>query len=196
MRLILLGMPRVGKTSVGKLCSEKLGANFFDTDELLAKRFSLSAAELFAKKGEAEFRRLEFLILRDFLKNTDNFVLATGGGIVEFDDSVALLAAEKTTAYLTAPLAVIAERIMQQRIAGKPFPRFFRCEECSAAGVLPCKSCIEKKLYDLFLRRDAWYRSIASFIVENAGNLNAAAEEVIGRINGKTLGLDFSVSSE
>lgn len=71
-----------GKTSVGKLLAKKMKFNFLDTDNQIEKREGLSIPEIFANKGEDYFRSLEEKVLADIINTEQNFVLATGGGIV------------------------------------------------------------------------------------------------------------------
>ena len=195
MRLILIGMPRAGKTSVGKCCAEKLQLPFFDTDALLSARFGVSPAELFGRYGRREFREREFCTLRNFLQTTDDFVLATGGGIVEHDGSLALLAAEKAVVLVTAPLSVIAERLLREQSAGKPPPRFFHNEQPTSPHSKPtaddCGAFIREQLHALFVRRDSLYTSVARYTIVNDGTVEKAAETLLSLIE---CGSNFKVA--
>ena len=80
MRLYLIGFMCSGKTTVGKLLSEKLGFEYIDIDEIIEKKEKMSIPEIFKKKGEQYFRKLEFEILKE-ISQKDNIVVSTGGGL-------------------------------------------------------------------------------------------------------------------
>jgi shikimate kinase len=57
--LILVGLPGAGKSTVGRLAAETLGAPFIDVDNLLVRQMGMPVAQIFGMVGEAEFRRME-----------------------------------------------------------------------------------------------------------------------------------------
>jgi shikimate dehydrogenase len=79
--IILIGMPGCGKSTVGKLISQKLGRKFVDADAEISKRGGKSIPEIFAEQGEDGFRALETQVLAE-LGTQSGFVIATGGGCV------------------------------------------------------------------------------------------------------------------
>ena len=68
-----------GKTTVGRLLAEKLGYDFVDTDDLIVARTGAPIADVFQRKGEAFFRRLETEALLS-LAGRSRAVMAAGGG--------------------------------------------------------------------------------------------------------------------
>lgn len=182
MRIILIGMPRVGKTNVGRELAKRLQVKFLDSDFLLAKKYGTSVSELFDKYGKAQFRALEFLTLKEIFQNNKSFVLATGGGVVDYEPSVKLLRAEKAIVYLTAPLEVIARRILQQKKGGKKFPSFFNCKACEHFTFETeeiCKICIIKKLNAIFLSREQNYKNLAYYSIENTAEPEFTVSEIL-----------------
>lgn len=79
--IILIGMPGSGKSTLGKLLSEKTGKKFIDSDEEIVKRAGMSIPEIFRSKGEAEFRAIEIQVLKE-LGMQSGLIIATGGGCV------------------------------------------------------------------------------------------------------------------
>src|SRR5215207_8822569 len=57
--LILVGLPGVGKSTVGAAVAERLGRPFLDFDAEIERREGKSVADIFAERGEAAFRDLE-----------------------------------------------------------------------------------------------------------------------------------------
>jgi shikimate kinase len=80
-RIVLVGPPAAGKTTVGRLLAERLGVDFTDTDELVVARAGKPVSDIFVDEGEAAFRELEAAAVADALTGTDG-VLALGGGAV------------------------------------------------------------------------------------------------------------------
>ena len=78
--IVLVGMPGCGKSTVGKTLAEKLGKEFADCDEELAK-LGETPAEMIEKYGEEYFRERESEVLQSLCKKS-GFVIATGGGAV------------------------------------------------------------------------------------------------------------------
>ncbi len=77
--LVLLGMMGSGKSTIGLLVSKKLNISFVDIDKLIEKESNMKIAEIFDKKGEAFFRKLEERItLRALLSS--NIIISLGGG--------------------------------------------------------------------------------------------------------------------
>jgi shikimate kinase len=64
MKVTLVGFMGAGKTTIGKLLSERLRMPFLDLDELVVEKVGMSIPEIFKKKGENEFRKIESSILK------------------------------------------------------------------------------------------------------------------------------------
>lgn len=78
--LVLIGMMGCGKTSCGRLLSERLGLPLVDTDEQIERREGCSIQEIFVRKGEDYFRDLESEIARELAAGSGQ-IIATGGGL-------------------------------------------------------------------------------------------------------------------
>jgi shikimate kinase / 3-dehydroquinate synthase len=71
-----------GKTTLGIELAHRLGREFFDLDRELEKRANETIPELFARRGELEFRVLEQAVALDTLRRGKPAVVALGGGAV------------------------------------------------------------------------------------------------------------------
>jgi shikimate kinase len=78
-RIVLIGLPGAGKSTVGPILAQQLGWHFVDLDEAIETATGRSIAELFELRGEAEFRRLETR-LTEGLASGPQTVLSVGGG--------------------------------------------------------------------------------------------------------------------
>lgn len=86
MNVILIGMPGVGKSSIGGMLSERLGRDFIDSDKEIEKRLGISIPEIFSQFGEDYFRKIETEVLMDICKESGK-IIATGGGIVKREEN-------------------------------------------------------------------------------------------------------------
>lgn len=80
--VVLVGMMGAGKTTVGTALAARLGRQFADTDELVEAAAKITVREIFERHGEAEFRRLEGVILHHALRVDEPGVIGCGGGVV------------------------------------------------------------------------------------------------------------------
>jgi shikimate kinase len=116
-RLVLTGFMGAGKTTVGRLLAASLGWTFLDLDVLLEERAGLRVPEIFARHGEAHFRRLESIALASALGRSQ-IVLALGGGTPEMLTNRLLLEQTPGTAtlFLDAPFPTLFDRCVLQEI--------------------------------------------------------------------------------
>lgn len=80
-RVVLVGLPGSGKTTIGKRVANALGLDLVDTDHLLEGQAGLPCGKLLSTVGEPEFRRLEALAVADAL-HTGGVVSLGGGAVV------------------------------------------------------------------------------------------------------------------
>lgn len=80
-RLVFVGAPGSGKTTIGKQVAEKLAVEFIDVDNEIEMDEKTTISDIFVQKGEAYFRQLERAKISDLL-NSFNGVLSLGGGSV------------------------------------------------------------------------------------------------------------------
>lgn len=73
----VIGMMGSGKSTVGKVLSQKLGYRFIDTDEVAEFMIEMPIADFFAEGKVEEFREVEYQVLMDLAQYT-RVVVATG----------------------------------------------------------------------------------------------------------------------
>jgi shikimate kinase/3-dehydroquinate synthase len=98
--LALTGFMGSGKTRVGETVSTQLGRRFVDLDHEIEARTGASISELFATRGEAEFRLLEEEVAGNILRDGEPLVVALGGGAVLSEQTRRLLAERAFTVLL------------------------------------------------------------------------------------------------
>lgn len=152
--IILCGMPRCGKTTVGKLLSSKLGWMFVDTDQLIREDYFqgfgryCTCKEIFQQEGSEDFRKRERQQLQT-LKGLSKAVIALGGGTICDPENASLIKNFGEIIYLRVCLEVLWERIRSKEI-----PAFLE------------QADPKKDLFLLEKQRSPFYEAYANFIVE------------------------------
>ncbi len=162
----LIGYRCVGKTTVGRRLAERLGWDFFDTDEMAAAEKGQTIARLVSSEGWPAFRKLESEILARAV-NRDRAVVATGGGMVESSKNRELLRRMDLVVWLAAPAHVIERRMAsdESTITDRPG--------------LTEKSDRRAEIEETLARREPLYRETADLIYDTAV---LSVEEVIDSI--------------
>ncbi|CAI5759427.1 unnamed protein product [Candida verbasci] len=90
--IIVIGMRAAGKTTLSKWMANFLNYKFLDLDEYLEKKLKYDIRQLIKDKGWESFREQETEVAKEVMeKFSKGYVLSTGGGIVETEESRILL---------------------------------------------------------------------------------------------------------
>ena len=96
--VILIGMPGVGKSTLGVLLAKTLGMTFLDTDLVIQDQKKALLRELIAQHGIDGFLALEGTVCAGL--QAENAVIATGGSVVYEPEAMAHLREIGTVVYL------------------------------------------------------------------------------------------------
>lgn len=110
---MLVGLPGAGKSTVGKLVAERLGAPFVDTDAVLVRKMQMPVPRMFAEFGEQRFRQMEKEAMQQALAGPPS-VLAPGGGWVAQPGALESVADTAFLIYLRAMAITAARRAGQE----------------------------------------------------------------------------------
>lgn len=109
--LVLVGLMGSGKTSVGRVCAERLGRPFVDVDEQVEVVAGRPVSEIFATDGEAAFRVLEQSAIADVCASPTPLVVACGGGAMGDAENRRRVRAAGFVVWLTADPETLADRV-------------------------------------------------------------------------------------
>ena len=112
--IILIGMMGSGKTTVGRLLAKQLGKTFVDSDEEIQKRIGVTIQHIFDVEGEPGFRQREAGVIQELLQS-DDLVLATGGGAVLDMQSRVEMRKNGTVIYLKSGVHDLWQRTRHDR---------------------------------------------------------------------------------
>ena len=99
----------VGKSTVGRRLAKRLGLPFVDSDAAIEDASGLSAAEMFERYGEEDYRDGERRLVARLVDGQVR-VIATGGGVFVDPRTRELLNSRAVTVWLDAPIEVLADR--------------------------------------------------------------------------------------
>ena len=109
-RIFLIGYMGSGKTTIGKLLADKLNYSFVDMDAHIEQKYFKTVSQIFAEKGEDEFRLIEQQCLHE-VSEFEHVVISTGGGAPCFFDNMDFMNKHGITVYLELTPAELAERL-------------------------------------------------------------------------------------
>jgi shikimate kinase len=107
--VVLVGLMGAGKSTVGRRLAKRLGLPFVDSDDEIEGAAGCSAAEMFDRYGEADFRDGERRLVARLIDGTVR-VIATGGGAFVDPRTRKLLNERAITIWLDAPVGILTER--------------------------------------------------------------------------------------
>ncbi|WP_322889102.1 MULTISPECIES: shikimate kinase [unclassified Yoonia] len=108
--VVLVGMMGSGKTAIGRALAAMLDVPFVDSDAAIEEAAALSIAEIFARDGEAFFRRRETEVLRRLLGGPPG-IISTGGGAFLAPENRETIARDAIAIWLDADLETLWERV-------------------------------------------------------------------------------------
>jgi len=161
--IVLIGMPGVGKSTVGVLLAKALGRHFLDTDVFIQAVQGRSLQEIIDRDGLAAFCKIE----EEYVACIDltNAVIATGGSVVYSEKAMRHLADRGIIVHLDLPVDAIKGRI----------------RNLCTRGVVMEKGQTIRSLYD---HRQPLYRKYAQLVIDCTGrNHDQIVADIVRRLD-------------
>jgi shikimate kinase len=110
-KIVLIGPPGAGKSSIGKALAKELNLNFIDSDSEIEKISHKKISEIFIEDGEPAFRLLEVDVVRKVLADFDGVISLGGGAPINKEIQEVLQDANYPVVFIDVSIAQAATRI-------------------------------------------------------------------------------------
>lgn len=167
-KITLIGMMGSGKTTLGKILSEKTNVSAIDIDELIEQNENSPITDIFKTQGEEYFRKIEAKTIKELINSTNPQILSLGGGTFENEQTRELLLKNSTVIYLETTPEEIFKRI--QKTNNRP--------------LLKNNMTIEK-INEIITKRKDNYNLAHHKILTDGKTPSKIAEEILGALGWK-----------
>jgi XRE family aerobic/anaerobic benzoate catabolism transcriptional regulator len=113
-RIALIGLRGAGKSTLGAALAQRLDAPFIEIDKMIEREHGAPVSTLFEVYGQGTFRRYERECLARIIAQHESAVIATAGGIVADEHTLAQLLDQTHVIWLQASPADHMRRVMEQ----------------------------------------------------------------------------------
>lgn len=114
--IIFIGMPAVGKSTIGVVAAKHLGYNFIDTDLLIQEKEKRLLRDIIAQEGLEEFLKIEDRINAEVA--AERSVISPGGSVVYCENAMRHYKEIGTVVYLKASFETISKRLKNAKRRG------------------------------------------------------------------------------
>lgn len=146
--IVLIGMPGVGKSTVGVILAKVLGYQFLDADLLIQEQEGKLLKDIIAEVGTEGFIQVENRVNASI--DCTNTIIATGGSVIYGPEAMEHLKEIGTVVYLEVPFSILEKRL----------------SDIKGRGVVLKNG---QTLYDLYMERTPLYEKYADIRVSEEG---------------------------
>ena len=171
-KIVLIGMPGCGKTTIAREVASRLGWPWFDSDLEIEEQQGMPVAEFFARFGEERFRELETRCVGELLRGDGEAVVSLGGGAVRNFVSVAGGEAPVSASLRQDCVIVYIHRRVED---------ILRSVDLSERPLLRDNP---ERLAELFRERYPLYEAVGDFCVHNEGPVEETVDRVLEALSG------------
>ena len=166
----LTGFMASGKSTIGPILANTLGWNFFDLDKEVENQEGMKVVEIFDKKGESYFRKVETELLIK-LSEKDDAIISLGGGAIASEENFKIIKSSGKIIYLKSSPEMAYKRLRFK----KDRPAFiFEGEE------IPSKEQFLERINKLLDERKKYYEQ-ADFIIDTDNQTVGKTVDIIAK---------------
>ena len=143
--IILIGMPAVGKTTIGRRIAAAADLTFLDTDRVIEAETGKKLPDLLRENGTEGFLAIENRVCAAI--DVHDSIIATGGSVVYGEDAMQKLSSIGTVVYLKLAYPLLQKRLRTPRERGVVLRR-------------------GQSLYDLYRERVPLYEKYADIVID------------------------------
>lgn len=160
--IVLIGMPGVGKSTVGVILAKVMGYQFIDADIVIQQQEGRLLHEIIEEEGTEGFIQVENRVNASL--SASHAIIATGGSVVYGKEAMEHLREIGTVVYLEVSFPVLEKRLAD--IKGR--------------GVVLKEG---QNLYDLYLERTPLYESYADIRIAETGlDIEQTVEQIVSQL--------------
>lgn len=160
--IVLIGMPGVGKSTVGVILAKVMGYQFVDADLVIQEQEGKLLREIIEEVGTEGFIQVENRVNASL--TCSKTIIATGGSVVYGKEAMEHLKEIGTVVYLEVPFSTLEKRL----------------SDIKGRGVVLKEG---QTLYDLFMERTPLYEKYADIQVSEEGlNVEETVERLIEKL--------------
>jgi len=159
--IILIGMPGVGKSTIGVVLAKILGYNFLDSDLVIQDNQKLLLWQIIEQKGLNEFIKIEERVNESI--NVTKTVIATGGSVVYGSNAMIHFKSIGKIVYIYTDYNQLVSRLGDFKNRG-----------------IAIKS--NQTLYDLYLQRCPLYEKYADITVKNNDSITEVINDILNKL--------------
>ena len=160
--ITLIGMPGVGKSTLGVVLAKVMEYQFMDSDLLIQNEEKRRLSRIIEEEGIEGFKKIENRVNASI--KTDKTVIATGGSVVYCEEAMNHLKSIGTIVYLKLSYEAISKRL--RNLKGR--------------GVVLEKGQTLKELYE---ERIPLYEKYADIVIDVEGlNMEESLQEVLDKL--------------
>ena len=160
--IVLIGMPGVGKSTVGVILAKVMGYQFIDADIVIQQQEGRLLHEIIEEEGTEGFIQVENRVNASL--SASHAIIATGGSVVYGKEAMEHLREIGTVVYLEVSFPVL-----EKRLAG-----------IKGRGVVLKEG---QNLYDLYLERTPLYESYADIRISETGlDIEQTVEQIVSQL--------------
>lgn len=172
----LTGFMAAGKSTIGPILANTLGWDFFDLDKEVEKQEGIKIVELFERKGEEYFRKIETALLKKLSEN-DESIISLGGGAIASEVNFEIIKSSGKIIYLKSSPEMAYRRLRFKK--DRPAFIFDGVED-------PSKEQFIERIIQLLDSRKKYYEQ-CDFIVDTDNQTVGKTVDIIANYINKDL---------
>ena len=160
--IVLIGMPGVGKSTIGVILAKVLGYQFLDADLLIQEQEGKLLKDIIAEVGTDGFIEVENRVNANI--NCTKTIIATGGSVIYGQEAMEHLKEIGTVVYLKVSFPILEKRL----------------SDIKGRGVVLKEG---QTLYDLYMERTPLYEKYADVQISEEGlNVEETVDLLVNKL--------------
>ncbi len=110
-KIVLIGPPGAGKSSIGKALAKEISAAFIDSDSEIERIAGKKISDIFVEEGESAFRKIEVGVVTQILESFEGVIALGGGAPINIAIQEVLTGVDYPVIFIDVSISQAANRI-------------------------------------------------------------------------------------